>query len=217
MKAIVLGGTSGIGKSIAQNLKKTCKKVIPLSSKDVNTSSLRSTKSFCKKYYGPDVLVLNTGGPPDIQFTKIDNQIWIENFSKLFLSFSNIIRDIGIKKNGYVFLISSYIIKQPSDELIISSSLRSGFSSLFKSLSFIYTKKNIKFINIAPGPIKTQRLMNLIKKDGLTIKKFEKQLPGKKIPEASEIGKFVRFVVENKIISLNGNTITFDSNLIKGL
>ena len=217
MKAIVLGGTSGIGKSIAQNLKKTCKKVIPLSSKDVNTSSLGSTKSFCKKYYGPDVLVLNTGGPPDIQFTKIDNQIWIENFSKLFLSFSNIIRDIGIKKNGYVFLISSYIIKQPSDELIISSSLRSGFSSLFKSLSFIYSKKNIKFINIAPGPIKTQRLMNLIKKDGLTIKKFEKQLPGKKIPEASEIGKFVRFVVENKIISLNGNTITFDSNLIKGL
>ena len=217
MKAIVLGATSGIGKSIAQNLKKTCKKVIFLSSKDVNTSSLGSTKNFCKKYYGPDVLVLNTGGPPDIQFTKIDNQIWIENFSKLFLSFSNIIRDIGIKKNGYVFLISSYIIKQPSDELIISSSLRSGFSSLFKSLSFIYSKKNIKFINIAPGPIKTQRLMNLIKKDGLTIKKFEKQLPGKKIPEASEIGKFVRFVVENKIISLNGNTITFDSNLIKGL
>mgnify|MGYP003320439962 CR=1 FL=1 len=42
--------------------------------------------------------------------------------------------------------------------------------------------------------------MNLIKKDGLTIKKFEKQLPGKKIPEASEIGKFVRFVVEKLFI-----------------
>ena len=71
--------------------------------------------------------------------------------------------------------------------------------------------------NIAPGPIKTKRLINLIKKDGLTINKFAKQLPGKKIPEASEIGKFVNFVVQNKIISLNGNTITFDSNLIKGL
>jgi len=217
MKAIILGASSGIGKSIAQNLKGTCKKVISLSSKDVNTSSLKSVQNFCKKYYGPDVLVLNTGGPPDIQFNKIDDKVWIENFSKLFLSFSKIIKDVGIKKNGYVFLISSYIIKQPSDELIISSSLRSGFSSLFKSLSIIYEKKNIKFINIAPGPIKTQRLMNLIKKDGLTIKKFEKQLPGKKIPEASEIGKFVKFVVENKIISLNGNTITFDSNLIRGL
>jgi 3-oxoacyl-[acyl-carrier protein] reductase len=217
MKAVILGATSGIGKSIAQNLKGTCKKVIALGSKDVDTSSLKSTKIFCKKYYGPDVLVLNTGGPPDLHFNKINDEIWIENFNKLFLSFANIIKDIGIKKNGYVFLISSYIIKQPTDELIISSSLRSGFTSLFKSLSIIYSKKNIKFINIAPGPIKTQRLINLIKKDGLTLNKFAKQLPGKKIPEASEIGKFVNFVVENKITSFNGNTITFDSNLIKSV
>ncbi len=217
MKAIVLGATSGIGKSIAQNLKGTCKKVISLGSKDINTSSLKSVKNFCKKYYGPDILVLNTGGPPDLNFKTINNEIWIENFNKLFLSFSNIIKDIGIKKNGYVFLISSYIIKQPSEELILSSSLRSGFNSLFKSLSFIYAKKKIKFINIAPGPIKTKRLINLIKKDGLTLKKFEKQILGAKIPESSEIGKFVKFVVENKIISLNGNTITFDSNLIKGI
>ncbi len=217
MKAVILGGTSGIGKSIAQNLKGICKKVIPLGSRDINTSSLESVEIFCKKYYGPDVLVLNTGGPPDIKFKKIDNELWTENFNKLFLSFSNIIKNIGIKKNGYVFLISSFIIKQPSDELIISSSLRSGFSSLFKSLSIIYAKKNIKFINIAPGPIKTKRLINLIKNDGLTIKKFEKQLPGKKIPEASEIGKFVRFVINNKIISLNGTTITFDSNLIRSV
>jgi 3-oxoacyl-[acyl-carrier protein] reductase len=217
MKAIILGATSGIGRSIAQNLKGTCKKVISLGSKDVNTSSLKSVKNFCKKYYGPDVLVLNTGGPPDLEFNKINNDLWIENFNKLFLSFSNIIKDVGIKKNGYVFLISSYIIKQPSNELIISSSLRSGFNSLFKSLSIIYAKKNIKFINIAPGPIKTKRLINLLKKDGLTLRKFEKQILGNKIPEASEIGKFVNFVVKNKIISLNGNTITFDSNLIKGL
>ena len=39
MKAIVLGSTSGIGKSIALNLKKTCKNVISLGSKDVDTSS----------------------------------------------------------------------------------------------------------------------------------------------------------------------------------
>ena len=216
MKAVILGATSGIGKSIAHNLRGTCRKIISLGSKDVDTSSLVSVKNFCKKYYGPDILVLNTGGPPDLQFNKINDEIWTENFNKLFLSFTNIIKDIGIKKNGYVFLISSYIIKQPTDELIISSSLRSGFTSLFKSLSIIYSNKNIKFINIAPGPVKTQRLLNLIKKDGITLQKFEKQLPGKKIPEASEIGKFVNFIVKNKIISFNGNTITFDSNLIKG-
>ena len=94
MKAIVLGATSGIGKSIAQNLKGTCKKVISLGSKDINTSSLKSVKNFWKKYYGPDILVLNTGGPPDLNFKTINNEIWIENFNKLFLSFSNIIKTL---------------------------------------------------------------------------------------------------------------------------
>ena len=75
--------------------------------------------------------MLNTGGPPDIKFEKTcDNEIWTENFNKRFLSFSNIIKNIGIKKNGYVFLISSkcFIIKQPfSDELILSSSFKGRF------------------------------------------------------------------------------------------
>ena len=99
----------------------------------------------------------------------------------------------------------------------MSSSIRSGFSSLFKSLSIIYAKNNIKFINIAPGPIKTKRLINLLSNENISIKKFEKNILGKKIPEPDEIGKFVKFVIENNIISLNGSTITFDSNLIKGL
>lgn len=217
MKAIILGATSGIGKSIADNLENSCDQIIRLGSKDVDTSSIKSVDKFCKKFKSPDILVLNTGGPPDMKFHKMNDKIWINNFNKLFLSFAKIIQKVGVKKNGYIFLISSFIIKQPSDELIISSSLRSGFSSLFKSLSIIYKNKNIKFINIAPGPIKTTRLVNLLKKENISIKQFEKEMYGKKVPEPDEIGKFVKFVIENKIISLNGTTITFDSNLIRGL
>ena len=83
MKAIVLGATSGIGKSIAQNLRGACKKVVSLGSKDVDTSSLQSVEEFCKKYHGPNILVLNTGGPPDKKFEEIDDKDWIENFNKL--------------------------------------------------------------------------------------------------------------------------------------
>ena len=71
MKAIVLGATSGIGKSIAQNLRGACKKVVSLGSKDVDTSSLESVEEFCKKYHGPNILVLNTGGPPDKKFEEL--------------------------------------------------------------------------------------------------------------------------------------------------
>lgn len=213
MKAIVLGGTSGIGKAISKRLKKHCKKMIAVGSKEINTKSIESVEKFISKNKGPNILVLNTGGPPDIKFNKITDEMWLENFSKLFLSFSKIIKEINVKENGYIFLISSYIIKQPGTELIISSSIRSGFSTLFKTLSKLYQKKNISFINIAPGPIKTKRLLNLIKKDNISLSQFEKSMPGNKIPDPDEIGLFVEFIVKNKIKSLNGVTIPFDSGL----
>jgi|TARA_Y100000294_G_scaffold38251_1_gene33992 3-oxoacyl-[acyl-carrier protein] reductase len=217
MKAIILGGTSGIGKSIVNRLEKVCDKVIGVGRKDVDTTSLISVRNFAKKNHGVDVLVLNTGGPPDLKVSDISDEIWLENFNKLFLSFLTLTKEIGLKNDGYVFLISSFITKQPGKELIISSSLRAGFINLFKSLSKIYEEKKICFINLAPGPMKTKRLVNLLKKDNISIEEHAKTMPGKHIPDPNEIGLFVEFVVKNKIKSLNGVTIPFDSGLLEGI
>ena len=45
-KAIVLGGSKGLGKSIANELKKSCKNVIPLSSKDIDISNIESVTNL---------------------------------------------------------------------------------------------------------------------------------------------------------------------------
>lgn len=217
MKAIVLGGTSGIGKSVADNLKKICDKVVATGRNDIDTTSLDSVRNFAKKNYGTDILVLNTGGPPDLNIDDISEEIWLENFNKLFLSFLTLVKEIGIKNNGYIFLVSSFIIRQPGKELIISSSLRAGFVNLFKSLSKIYEEKKICFINIAPGPMRTRRLLDLLKKEKISIEEHAKIMPGKNIPSPDEIGLFVEFVVRNKIKSFNGVTIPFDSGLLEGI
>jgi 3-oxoacyl-[acyl-carrier protein] reductase len=49
------------------------------------------------------------------------------------------------------------------------------------------------------------------------MKSFEKNLPTRKIGNPNEIGKFVRFVVENKIKYLTGSTIYFDGNINKSI
>ena len=111
--------------------------------------------------------------------------------------------------------ISSFNVKEPNDELILSNCYRVALVSLFKSLSRVYLKKNITFINIAPGPTNTGRLVDLLKAKGKTIKGLKKELGVPNITEPDEIGKFVKFIVENKIKSINGTTINFDMGLSK--
>ena len=140
-KTIILAGSRGIGKGIYKHLKTISKKTVALSSKDFDTSNIDQTKKFIKKYKSSDVLVLNTGGPPAMDFYSISNETWIKYFNQLFLSFTNILRDFKINKNGFIILVSSFHIREINPNLLISNSLRVAFWSLLKSLTDVYAKK----------------------------------------------------------------------------
>lgn len=213
IKTIILGGSRGIGREIYNELNKISSNVMKCSSKDIDTSNLDSVEEFIKKNKSADILILNTGGPPAKDYYKISKNEWYNYFNQLFLGFATILQKVKINKNGYVFLISSSIIKEPSVGLEISSSLRTGFVSLFKSISKHEKNRNISFVNIAPGPLKTDRLKKLV----TNMKSFEKNLPTNKIGNPNEIGKFVRFIVENKIRYLTGSTVYFDGNINKSI
>ena len=212
-KSIVLAGSRGIGKSISNNLSLISKKTIALSSKNLDTSNIEDVKKFVKKHKNTDVLVLNTGGPEALDFKKITDKIWIKYFNQLFLSFSIILRDLKINNNGYIFLISSFHIREINPKLLISNSLRVGFWSLLKGISYEFAKKNITCLNIAPGPIDTERLRKLNK----DIPALVKQLPLQRLGKPDEIGKLIRSIIENDIKYLNGTTIFFDGGKSKTL
>jgi len=213
MKAIILGGSKGIGKAIRLQLEKICDDVVYTSTKEVDTSKLETVKNFISQHPSCDVLVLNTGGPPPLPFAEITEDIWLKYFNQLFLAFVLILQKISITPGGYVFLMSSHVIKEPENKLIISNSLRLGFTSVFKTVSKLNMDKRISYINIAPGPTHTQRLADLLKKSERTIEMFAQSLPTKRVVDPDDIGKFVRFIVENKITALNGVTINFDMGL----
>ncbi len=207
-KALVLGGSKGIGKSIANELKKSCKNVIPFSSKNIDTSNIQSVNEFINKYKSTDILILNTGGPKPLAFNELNEEIWNKYFNQLFLSFCLILKGIKINNNGYIFYISSAITKEPKESLIPSSSLRIAFSSVLKSLSKNYSKRGVSVINLAPGPFKTQRIKELL----TDLKKFEKTLPTKKIGNPREIGILVNSIVQNRLKYISGSTIYLDGN-----
>ena len=205
-KAIVLGGSRGIGKAISDALKTIEIDVFAASKKDIDTSDLKNVREFLEKHTETDILILNTGGPEPIPFLTITEEDWNLYHNQLFLGFVTILQNIKINDGGYIFLISSSVIKEPSAKLIISSAYRAAFAEVFKVLSKEYAKKNISCVNIAPGPINTDRTKELIG----NIKEFEKTLPMKRLGEPEEIGNFVKSIVENNIKYLSGVTINID-------
>ncbi len=205
-KAIVLGGSRGIGKAIADSLQSIGYEVVATSKKELDTSNLQNVKDFIQNQKETDVLVLNTGGPPAKEFFSVTEDEWLQYHNQLFLGFCLILQKLKIREGGYIFLITSSVIKEPNPKLVISSAYRTAFTSVFKLLSKEFAAKNISFINIAPGPINTDRTRELFE----NVEEYEKSLPMKRLGEPKEIGNFVKSIIENDIKYLSGVVINID-------
>ncbi len=206
MKSIVLASSRGIGKGIADELESISNEVIRTSSQDLDTSDIDSVKSFVEENRETDILVLNTAGPPAKDFYEITEEEWMKYYNQLFYSFVYMLQNIKVKDGGYIFLMSSFNIKEPDPKLIMSNCYRLAFTSVMKSLTKDFAKRNVSCINIAPGPVDTDRLRNLVD----DVYELGKTLPMGRVGSTMEIGRFVKSIIENNIKYLTGVTINFD-------
>ena len=205
-EAIVLGGSRGIGRAIAASLRSIGIDVLAASSKDVDTSDLASVRRFAQNHDSTDILVLNTGGPPPKRFPDITEEEWNKYHNQLFLGFCIMLQDIRIRDGGYVFLVSSGVVREPNADLVISSAYRAAFGEVLKVLSREYASREVSCITIAPGLISTDRTRDLFK----NVQELKKSLPMGRMGRPDEVGGFVKGIVQNNVKYLSGVTIPFD-------
>ena len=93
-KAIVLGGSRGIGKAITNSLRSIEIDVFAASKNDIDTSNLDSVKKFLEIHNHADILILNTGGPEPKPFSTITEKDWNKYHNQLFLGFCIILQNI---------------------------------------------------------------------------------------------------------------------------
>ena len=214
-KAIVIAGSRGVGKAIAEGLKDLKYNLVITSSKSLDTSNINNVEDFIKKNKSTDILVLNTGGPPPKKLNEVTKSEWEKYFNQLFLSFVLMLKKIKVRKNGYVFLISSLYIKEPKDNMVISNSMRLAMSSILKTYGQENLKNNITTLNLALGPIYTDRFKELNKNKNR--KQIDKSHPLGRIGNPMEISKIVKSIIKNEIKYLNSQTIVIDGGISKSL
>ncbi len=206
MEAIVLGGTRGIGRAIAEALEASGHAVKAAGSKDVDTSNLESVRLFADANPATDILLLNTGGPPPKAYAEVTDAEWSKYHNQLFLGMVALLRDIRVRDGGYIFLITSSVVKEPNPTLAISSAYRAAFTEIFKLASRELAARSVSCINIAPGLIATDRTKEILG----DMRVDPAALPMGRMGEPREIGEFVAGIVDRDIKYLSGVTITFD-------
>lgn len=207
--ALVLGSSRGVGAAIAKELRDAGLSVPEISSQVIDTSNPESVEAFVREHPSTDVLVLNTGGPPKKDFFEVTQEEWQKYHQQLFVSFMTLLQKVEVRDGGYIFLINSHLISEPTEKMTLSVAYRIASWAVLKALSKRFAARQVSCINIAMGPILTDRLKDLTS----DLSALEQKLPMKRAGKPEEVGKFVRSLVEGDIKYLTGVSITFDGGL----
>ncbi|MCK5793295.1 MAG: SDR family NAD(P)-dependent oxidoreductase, partial [Anaerolineales bacterium] len=103
---------------------------------------------------GLDLLVTNTGGPPSGKFEAHSEEVWQNATNLVFLSHVRLIRAalpyLRESSSASVLTFTSYSVKQPIPNLILSNSIRAATVGLTKSLALELGPDGIRFNSILP-------------------------------------------------------------------
>lgn len=187
----------------------------------------RWTTDTIEAYGQINSLLVNAGGPPTGLFNDFDDEAWQRAFNLTLMSAVRMIRAVlpSMKQQGggSILTITSSSVKEPIDVLILSNVLRSGVTSLVKSLSQQLAGDKIRVNNIIPGFINTQRLSTLdVQAAGRMGIKYEQRreqvestIPWGRYGEPEEFAKAAAFLLSEAASYITGVSLAVDGGRMK--
>jgi 3-oxoacyl-[acyl-carrier protein] reductase len=180
------------------------------------------------KLGGLDILVCNAGGPPPGAFESFDEATWQKAIDLSFMSNVRLIKAAlpYLRKSAAasVLTVTSYSVKQPIPNLILSNSIRAATIGLTKSLALELGKDGIRFNSILPAWTETERVTDLMsvraKNNGTTVeeeiaKQSQESALGR-IASPEEFANVAVFLVSPAASYLTGVMLTVDGGMYKG-
>jgi 3-oxoacyl-[acyl-carrier protein] reductase len=178
---------------------------------------------------GIDLLVTNAGGPPPGSFESLDEAKWEQAINLSLLSHVRLIRAalpfLRKSKAPSVLTMTSYTVKQPMPNLVLSNSVRLATIGLTKSLALELGADEIRFNSILPATIDTDRVRELqaarAEKNGTTVEqeavKDAKSSVFGRIGRPDEFAKAAVFLLSPAASYITGLMLTIDGGQYKGM
>jgi 3-oxoacyl-[acyl-carrier protein] reductase len=176
-----------------------------------------------------DLLFANTGGPPAGSALSFDDGGWQAAFELLLLSVIRTVRlvvpSMRARGGGAILVGTSSSVKEPIANLALSNVLRSGVTSLVKTLSLELAADKIRVNTLIPGRIATDRLRQLdeisAKRAGISIEDQQARaaaaIPLGRYGAPDDFGRIGAFLLSDAASYVTGAAVQVDGGLIKGL
>jgi len=186
------------------------------------------TQAAVEALGGLDILITNAGGPPSGSFEIFDEATWQKAVDTSFMSHVRLIRAalpyLRKSDSPSVLTITSYTVKQPLPNLVLSNSIRAATVGLTKSLAVELGKENIRFNSILPGWTETERIAELMafraRNNNTTIEeeisKQTAEIPLGRIGTPQEFANAAVFLVSPAASYIHGVMLAVDGGIIKG-
>ncbi len=188
--ALVLGGSKGIGRGIADALAAEgvavalvarSQETIDRSVAEINSRGARAIGvsgdlsdwpgmekaiNSARQQLGPiDILINNSGGPPPSGVVGVSADVWMAQFNAMVLSLFRttdlLLPEMRARKWGRVLTVASFSVIEPIPNIGISNTLRSAIVGWAKTLAGEVARDGITVNTLLPGVIATDRSLNL--------------------------------------------------------
>jgi 3-oxoacyl-[acyl-carrier protein] reductase len=182
-----------------------------------------------ERFGGVDLLFANTGGPPAGAALSFDDAAWQAAFELLLMSLVRTVRlvvpSMRARGGGAILIGTSSTVKEPVPILALSNVMRSGVTSLAKTLSFELAADKIRVNTLLPGRIATDRLRHLdevnAKSSGLPLEEQQRRnassIPIGRYGAPDDFGRVAAFLLSDAASYVTGASVQVDGGMIKGL
>ncbi len=182
-----------------------------------------------RTFGGVDLLFTNSGGPPAGAAMSFDDAAWQEAADLLLFSTLRMVRaavpSMQARGGGAILMSTSSSVKEPIQNLGLSTVLRASVSALAKTLAIELAGSQIRVNQIIPGRIDTDRVRQLDQisgsKQGISAEQAKQKsiaaIPLGRYGEAEEFGRVAAFLLSDAARYVTGATVQVDGGLIKSV
>ncbi|CAH0121212.1 MULTISPECIES: SDR family oxidoreductase [unclassified Paenibacillus] len=189
----------------------------------------RIVRETAERFGAVDILINNAGGPAPGTFDRLTDEQWQQGFELTLLSFVRSIREalpyMRKQRFGRIVNFTSTSMKQPIDNLLLSTTFRVGVMGLAKSLASELAPSGILINTLGPGRFATDRVLHLdgiqAEAAGMPLAQIQAQeaarIPLGRYGEPEEFGRLAAFLASPANSYMTGQALLIDGGVVKAM